>query len=233
MRLLITRPENDAPALTTKLQSLGHDVISMPVMEIYFDKNAEMPEINQQDGMAFTSVNGLRALLARNEPAYLDLAAYAVGPATADACRQAGFETVFEADGDVAALAEIIIENPPQGKTIHIAGRDLAGDLASALTAAKINVQRTVIYRAQARQEMPPHIISMLRSGDVDGVLIYSQRSGQLFLELAGAANILDKSKKLIAFCLSPKVAEVMSHAGVEKCLVADKPNETALLALL
>lgn len=250
MRLLLTRAGEDIPALTKKLAALGHQTLAMPVLHINYDTPAHLPEMQKGDAFAFTSVNGVRALQNKTASDFPDtFPAYAVGAATAAACRAFGFATIYEADGDVEALAKIIKAHPPRGKLVHIAGQDLAGDLAGALTQSSakrgtkggIRFSRAVLYHAQAATHIPDAIADELRAGKIDGVLIYSPRSAEIFIRLCkppkepeeAAEGLMVAAQKLTGFCLSKNVADVMRRAGFDDCRIAAAPTEKALLHLL
>jgi len=66
---------------------------------------------------------------------------FAVGAATAQAARAAGFRLVLSADGDIEALAEGIGQRRGElrGAVLHPGAAELAGDLVGALE--KLGVQ--------------------------------------------------------------------------------------------
>jgi uroporphyrinogen-III synthase len=186
-------------------------------------------------GLAFTSANGVRAFqpfvaLARHLPAY------GVGLQTAAALSAAGFSNVHIAGGDVTSLARTITDDCPEGPVLHISGRDQAGDLAATLKAAGCEARRAVLYEARAATELPPAALTALRDSAVDGVILYSKRSAEIFYRLAstagagGAAN-LDASLPQ-AFCLSAGVAEIARAAGAQTH-VAEFPDDAHIYACL
>lgn len=232
MDLIITRPAEDAPALADALKKHGHRPRLCAVIDIHYNDAAALPPLTKNDALAFTSVNGVRALMRRKINCHT-LPAFAVGTATAQALRQAGFAQVHEAGGDSDSLAQLIAANPPIGTLIHIAGRDRAGDLASAVQARGIGFEQMVAYRAQAAAALPQNIIDALAAGAPDGVLIFSPRTAEIFLRLVQEAGVLAQAKKLVAYCLSPKAAAILTTGGLEKCHTAAQPTQDSLLKLL
>src|SRR3954471_3946968 len=103
MRLLVTRPRDDAEAFAALLRARGHEAVVAPVMEVHFIPGPLLPCEGVQAVLA-TSANGMRALAARTERR--DLSVYAVGPQTAEAARVAGFARIIDCDGDSAQLVE-------------------------------------------------------------------------------------------------------------------------------
>ena len=180
-------------------------------------------------GLAFTSANGVRAFQPFAAPAR-HLPAYGVGPQTAAALSAAGFSNVHIAGGDVTSLARTITDDCPEGPVLHISGRDQAGDLAATLKAAGCEARRAVLYEARAATELPPAALTALRDNALDGVILYSKRSAEIFYRLAGAAN-LDASLPQ-AFCLSAGVAEIARAAGAQTH-VAEFPDDAHIYACL
>ncbi len=97
------------------------------------------------------SANGVRAFAAAS--ARRDLAAYAVGDATAAAARQlAGFRRDHQrrrhrgGSGSPGAMSRV--RRPSEGALIHAAGSAVAGDLAAMLGGAGFELRRAVLYAA-------------------------------------------------------------------------------------
>ena len=228
MRLLVTRPAADGQALAAELEARGHSVICAPVIDIATKPDAA-PDLTDVKGLAFTSANGVRAFQPFAAPAR-HLPAYGVGPQTAAALSAAGFSSVHIAGGDVTSLARTITDDCPEGPVLHISGRDQAGDLAATLKAAGCEARRAVLYEARAATELPPAALTALRDNALDGVILYSKRSAEIFYRLAGAAN-LDASLPQ-AFCLSAGVAEIARAAGAQTH-VAEFPDDAHIYACL
>ena len=134
MRVWITRTRPGADQTATRLGALGVDSLIDPVLEV----RALGFEIDTSDfeTLAFTSPNGVAVFAGRC--ATRDLPAFAVGEATAAALRQAGFERVEAAEGDLESLARLLEARRP-GRILALAPTEPAGDLA-ALAARSIAV---------------------------------------------------------------------------------------------
>jgi uroporphyrinogen-III synthase len=265
MRLLVTRPALDAVGLADILAAQGHDVLISPMIEIELNAVA-LPKADGHGGLALTSANGVRALMAHlaqlpqrqrdHEMAQWHARpAFAVGPQTALALQEAGFGDIHQADGALAALVALIAARYKEDlPLLHIAGRDRAGDLVSGLGEKDIACHRTVLYRAEAATDFTPAAAAALGDAHepVEGVVIYSQRSADIFcalyarLEKAGAFGIdvggdgeSDSSRtenrtltRPKAFCLSEMIAATMRQAGFE-AVAPPAPDSYALLAML
>ena len=100
VRVLITRPREDAEALAEALAVRGVEALVEPLLEIVPLNPGDFDLAGVQAAL-LTSANGARALAAAT--GLRDVPVLAVGEATAAAARAAGFAEVAVAGGDVAA----------------------------------------------------------------------------------------------------------------------------------
>ncbi len=236
MRLLLTRPIEDAEPLAAALEELGHEAVFAPLMSITdVDVAAGGPDLDMDGAQALliTSANGIRAFARRTSRR--DIAVYAVGDASARAAQDLGFAEVRSAAGDVDALAALVRDevDPGAGALVHIAGTHIAGDLSGLLEAAGFDVHRQVLYRATAAEKLSPVTVDELKSGTLDGVLLFSPRTAGLFVKLAGGAGLEEACRPLVAFCLSQAVADNAGALPFHRVVVASEPNQQALLDAL
>ena len=229
MRVLITRPEEDARGLAEKLSAMGIESRIEPLMTI--TDTGEAPSLSGVAALLFTSANGVRAFARASD--VRDVSVLAVGDATARAAQTAGFAGVETAGGDVHALAALVkkTRNPADGALLHVAGTQVAGDLAGLLSDAGFTCHRAVLYEAQAATGLSAETASALADGVFAGVLFYSPRTASLFADLVGGE--VGALAKMTAYCLSDAVAEKASALGWGRVAVASTPDETALLEIL
>jgi uroporphyrinogen-III synthase len=237
MRLLVTRPEPDNARTAEGLRSRGHEVTLAPVLRVEPVADADLPG-GPWAAVLITSANAARAVVAHpRQNELVGIPVFCVGRRSAEAARAAGFAEVISADGNADDLARLVAAHAPPGPPNHpllwLAGEDRAGDLAGALAAHDIAVHTMVVYRAVAETALPDDVRAALSSGRVDGVLHYSRRSADAFEAIAMAAGIDLKSLPTKHFCLSAQVAEPLAQIGVGTIVVAARPDEAALLALL
>lgn len=243
MRLLVTRPLADAMPLAEQLAGQGHDVVVSPLINIALDTQASMPPAAAHGALAFTSANGVRAFMAQWQAhkmtsdemaAWHELPVFAVGPQTAAAAQAAGFATIHQAAGELAALAQLIGAHYHAAlPVLHIAGRHRAGDLAALLDEKAVPAQRAVLYHAEAAAAFSDAARAALCDAEepVEGVLLYSQRSAAIFLALYEALPPHSAARPT-AYCLAPPIADTMREAG----FAAQAPvtaDSAALLDLL
>ena len=232
MRLLLTRPREDSEPLAERLRGRGHAVIEAPLLEIRPLPDVAL-DLDGVQALLLTSANGARALPASD--AVRALPAFVVGAATAKAAHEAGLTAVTSAEGDVTALAQLVIDrlDPADGALMHIAASRVAGDLAGRLGRAGFAVRRAVIYEAVTAQALPPAARAALDGDDVDAVLLYSPRTAATFAALVGEAGLAETCRGIDALCLSRAVADAVGALPWHRVRIAPRPEQQALLALL
>jgi len=232
MRLLVTRPEPDGERTAERLRARGHDVVVAPLLRV----DAVDFEFAQEtvSGVVLTSANAARAV-ARHpaRDALTALPAFAVGRHTAEAARVAGFLDIRSADGARDDLIRLIAASAggAGGPLLYLAGEDRAGEVD--LAAHGLRVLTVVAYRAVKAERMPPDVEGALRRGQFEGVLHFSRRSAQAYLDCAARAGVLDRALAPAQFCLSAQISEPLVAAGATAIRIASRPEEGALIALL
>ena len=232
MRILITRPIEDAEPLADALRARGHETLIEPMLEI---RNSDrlLPNLINTQALLFTSANGVRAAARATENR--SLPALCVGDATARAAIQAGFQTVKSASGNVAGLASLVIKQcePDGGALLHVAGSAVAGDLAGSLEATGFSVQRAMLYDAKATQSLSPQGRQVIAKREIDAVLLFSPRSAGTFAKVVSDARLEAACEGIDILCLSRAVAEALGGLPHRTLSVADEPTQEALLRLI
>jgi uroporphyrinogen-III synthase len=238
VRLLVTRPHPEAERTAAMLRAGGHTVDVAALLRIESIPAAELGS-GPWSALAVTSTNALRALDEHPRRAeVLGLRVFAVGRRTAAAARTAGFHDVESAGGNVEELAQRLhawAKANPAGRDplLYLVGEDRSGDLAGALAAAGQSVATVVVYRAVKADKIPPTVATALASGQIEGVLHFSRRSAQAYIDCARVGGMLAEALAPTHFCLSAAIAEPLAAAGAKRVLSAARPDEAALIALV
>lgn len=232
MRLLVTRPSEDAGHLHERLAALGHEGVAASLLEVKFIAGDAL-DLRGVQALLFTSANGVRAFAKRSDGRILP--ALCVGDATGREAQSVGFGDVRSAAGDVAALAALAIMtlDPAAGVLLHPAASKVAGDLAGLLEVAGFGYRREVLYETVQATQFPEAARTALEKGDVSGVLLYSPRTGSAFAKLVMQANLSRALRSVTAYCLSAAVANEVQDLPWKAVRTAARPDEAALLALL
>jgi uroporphyrinogen-III synthase len=232
VRLLVTRPEQDATSFAEVLGRLGHEAIVAPLLEIHAHPGPEIVLDGVQAVLA-TSANGVRALAART--ARRDITVYAVGPQTAAEAQALGFSSVRNAAGNSAALVEFIARHaaPSGGRLLHAAGEQTAGAVREKLTALGFEVETRILYGTYPVQELPKEAAIALLQGKVDGAMLFSPKSAEIFTKLVAKAGLAPQCASLAAYCISAAAAAALVPLTFRRIAIAASPNQDAMLALL
>lgn len=233
MHVLITRPREDAEALSDRLHAVGHTTFIEPLIEVVFDDRAAL-DIRGAQALVFTSANAARA--AARATKERDIRVFAVGPATAAEARRAGFANVSESSGEgVEGLAAHVraTATPGAGVLLHPSGSVTAGDLQATLAPFGFTVRREVIYEARAATSFSGALTAELSAGMIDAALFFSPRTASLFATLIAAADLAPACTTVAAFVLSEAVTKPLLPLAFRQVRVAPHPTAEALLELI
>jgi len=227
MRVLITRPREDAERIALKLESLGHEPLVVPLLEMRLRDGGEIPLDGVQAILA-TSANGVRALARRSTRR--DVPLFAVGPQTAQEARAAGFATVRDAKGDANALGEATAKwaVPGGGVLLHVKGAEGPSALV-ALLAQKGLAAKSVVLYDMAQPAEPPRELGEAFARGVDAALFFSPRSADIFKACADGLS----TNTALAVCISQVTASALAPLVFRETRIAAEPNQQALLNLL
>jgi uroporphyrinogen-III synthase len=234
VRLLLTRPEADAARTAAALRIRGHTVAIAPLLRIEPVMDAEIGA-GPWAAILVTSANAARAIAAHERLAELQaLPVLAVGERSAQAMRAVGFVDVSSAEGAASDLTRLAAERLKLGEPLlYLAGADRSGDIAADLAAQNFLVRTAVVYRAVPVNVVPPTAAEAL-TGAIDGVLHFSRRSAETYVNVTRDAGLSEPAlKKPVHFCLSAQVAEPLAQAGAVDIRIAGEPTEAAMLALI
>ncbi|MFO1014053.1 MAG: uroporphyrinogen-III synthase [Caulobacteraceae bacterium] len=221
----ITRAASGAAATAERVRGLGHEPIVQPLIEL---RPVANPDLNL-DGIAaiaFTSANGVRAFAEVSGERALKV--FAVGAATAQAARSAGFKTVLSTDGDVAALARGLAARKRElkGAVLHPGAAEPAGDLVGAMASEDIEVRPLTLYES-VDVVLSPDFLERIPA--IDAALVYSPKGAKAL------AKCLRKTPapQLRALCLSKAVAKPLARAKLAQLASSPLAVEAGLLNLI
>lgn len=237
MRLLVTRPQQDAQRTAAALSRQGHQVEIAPLMRIAPVADAALGS-GPWSGLIFTSANAVRAVEGLASAAALaGLPAFAVGERTAAVARAAGFGNVVAGGGDALQLTQAVrawaAAEGGRDRLLYLAGEELSHDLAAMLAPDGAIVHTVTVYRAVPAERFPAALDAALAAGAIEGVLHFSRRSAEVFLDCARAAGVLTQALRASHYCISQQAAAPLMAGGAARVQVAARPDEAALLALI
>lgn len=224
-QIWITRAQPGADVTADRVRALGHDAIVAPLLTVRALPDVAI-DLQGVVALAFTSANGVRAFA--DASGERGLKVFAVGVATAQAARAAGFKSVLSADGDVEALADGIAARRAElrGTVLHPGAADLAGDLCGALEQQGIAARRLTLYETAPVDPPAADIARLLKA---DAVLLHSPRAAQVLAKLLKAHPTPD----LRALGLSQAVVKPLARIRMAAKIFPPFPLEAALLNLI
>jgi uroporphyrinogen-III synthase len=230
MKVINTRPAPDADAFSAAIRAAGGEVILSPSMTISF--RDEKAPVGPGEALAFTSANGVRAFARvtpdRSPPVF------AVGAATADEARRAGFQDIAVAGGDVDSLAALIAASKRPFSVLHVAGSDRAGDLVAALAERGVPARRQVLYEAVPAPHLSPQArIALATEPENCAVALFSPRSAALFFAQTVADGLEGRLARATLLALSPAVAAAALQARWGRVKIASARSADAMAGLI
>jgi uroporphyrinogen-III synthase len=204
VRVIVTRPRDQAGPLVERLEELGVEVVPCPLIEIEpFDGPVD---VDGYDWVVVTSPNGARELLRRARGTLPRVAA--VGPGTAETLRAHGVEPAFvprESSQD-GLLAEF---PRPAGRVLFAAAENARRGPIDALGADYVALYTTRLVRP----EIPPE-------GDL--VVLASGSAARSFAALGLAVP---------AVSIGPQTTQVAHSVGIEVVAEAETHDLDGLVA--
>ncbi|MFZ3007121.1 MAG: uroporphyrinogen-III synthase [Phenylobacterium sp.] len=224
-KIWITRAQPAAETTAARVRALGHEPFIAPLLRVEPVADVEV-DLRGVCALAFTSANGVRAFIEATPERSLRV--FAVGAATAQAVRAAGFKNVLSADGDVEALAEGIAarKRDLKGCVLHPGAAEPAGDLVGALQAHGIEARRLILYDT-GPAELTAEELAILP--EIDAVLLHSPKAAQALAAMLKASP----QPRMRALCLSKAVMKPLARTRMAAKMFAPFPLEAALLNLI
>ena len=208
--VVVLRPEPGASETIKRARTLGLEVTSIPLFEVE-PVEWEPPDAAAFDALLLTSANAIRHGSGELE-ALCALPVHAVGAATAEVAREAGFTI---ASSGSAGVDELLNSLGPEIRLLHLCGEDHRTP-----SNPPRKLEAIMVYRSRATD--PPPSLDRAKNGVV---LVHSPRAAARFAEL------VDDRGSIAVAAISDAAAAAVG-TGWEAVLTAARPSDEALLAL-
>jgi len=116
---------------------------------------------------------------------------------------------------------------------LHVAGSDVAGDLAGLLRDAGFATERVVLYEARPVAGLSPPTVAALRNGLVDFALFFSPRSSAIFARLTEQAGVGAGLRSVTAVSISAAADRALGELAFGARIIAEHPDQESLLGAL
>jgi len=188
VRVVVTRPREQAGPLAARLEELGHEVVECPLIEI--EAFEEPIDVEGYEWVIVTSPNGAQELARRARGQLPKVAA--VGPGTAETLREHGIEPMFVPS--VSSQDGLLAEFPrPGGRVLFAAAEGARRGPIDELGADFVPLYRTRLVRPTTAPE-----------GDL--VVLASGSAARSFAELG---------TEIPAVTIGPQTTKAAEAAGV------------------
>jgi len=229
MHILLTRPLEDCHEMILKFRSLGHEVSHLPLIVI---EGLKHESLNYTDFKAiiFTSSNAVKFLDIKNIDKKINC--FCVGSATEKKARSAGFQNVLAAEGNVANLKELILQNFNflEGQLLYVSGEIIFSNLEQQLTSEGYNIKRIINYRANPIEKFKQSFIDKLKLKMPEIVYIYSQNSAINFLHIIKNYQLESLWINTNLMCIGEKTSTILNEIKWKKIFLFNSGEEEFLL---
>lgn len=228
--MLITRPQAEAADTAARVEKLGFRAVLAPSLRLQQRPVRLSPGVRPQ-AILLTSGNALASLPSSLHGTRL----LAVGDASAERARAAGFADVHSAGRDAVALAELAEKwcSPGGGPLLLPAGAGQGGKLADCLRARGFAVLRRVAYAAWPISTLPEAARQALAGESVAAVLFFSAASARGFAAAVRRGGLAKTLLRVEAVAISQATADALSLLPWRSIRVASKPDQDGLMEWL
>ncbi len=242
--VLVTRPREQAPALSNLLAEQGAEPIECPTLEIQAPESwAPVDEVIQKlstyDWVIFTSVNGVQAFMKRVWFHHKDARSFAkskiccIGPRTEEEVNRWGLAAdvvpkEFQAEGILDALGGLDL----QGQRILIPRAKVAREiLPEQLKAMGASVEVVHGYQAVLPKVEQEPLADRFRNQDIQYLTFTSSSTVKNFCQLFADRQEMHKLiQKATVACIGPITAKTVQEEGLSVDIVAAENTVPALV---
>jgi uroporphyrinogen-III synthase len=226
-RVLLTRAAHQISSLSDGLRALGAEPVEVPMLEIrppdnFAPLDAALRRLPVYDWLIFTSANTVRVLTVRAAEKGISLEGKplpkiaAIGNATAEAARKAGFEVALVPDAYVAESLVGALAAEAAGKRVLLARAAVARDvIPEEMRKAGATVDVVDAYRNVLPEEAPEMLREALRA-HLDAACFSSSSSVAHLAKAARRAGLAFPLEGVAAVSIGPITSQALRGLGWE-----------------
>jgi uroporphyrinogen-III synthase len=246
-RIVVTRTRDQASGLAAKLESLGAEVVELPVIRISREVSKQtladvMLEFGSYDWLVFTSANGVHHFFGEFFRIFDDIRSLGlirvacVGDSTARAVADLHVKVECQPKTATAeALADEMVAtgSMDSAKVLVITGNLNRDTLIKKLEAAQAIVDCLQVYKTEPVDLSADPAAAQFRSVGADAVLFASSSSAKYFVEQWEVLKLSKEAKRPLNGSIGPQTSEAMRKAGLKLDFEAPTPGIDELVAEL
>lgn len=246
-RIAITRTRAQNSELRERLETLGAEVLELPLIRIVPDVPRDVlveifTELGSYDWIVFTSANGVRAFFRQFFKAYdeirnLGMLRFAcVGEATRREIERHHLKVECMprlATGEALADALIATGSLDHAKVVVVTGNLNRDILVTKLEAAQAIVDCLPLYRTEKTDLAAEPAADDFRQKGADAILFASSSAVQSFVDQAADLALGPDARRPLAGSIGPLTSETMQTLGIPVDFTAKEPGLEALVDAL
>ncbi|SCX29393.1 uroporphyrinogen-III synthase [Agrobacterium rosae] len=240
MRVVVTRPQASGEKTAALLRERGHEPVLIPLTEPVHRADVAIQALAKPlQALAVTSAEAIRVLAGRGlaAPEILHLPLFAVGTASAEAARKAGFHNVTAGDSDGPALAQLIADEikdntGARSNLLYLAGTPRDAGFEKRLSELTVPFETVEVYEMQPLSWNPAQWEG-LADKQIDVVLLYSSEAARLFFKLLTSRPVFKQWDHCKFICISKKVLSDIPPAFQHNAFASTAPSEAEMFDLL
>ncbi|HEV2207565.1 MAG TPA: uroporphyrinogen-III C-methyltransferase [Verrucomicrobiae bacterium] len=246
-RVVVTRSRDQAPELSSRLQELGAEVLSVPTIKLEAPTRREdlvdaLLELNSYDWLVFTSPNGVSTFFEYFFRQFHDMRDLggariaAVGPGTARKLRELHLQVDLMPDEALgAAVAEAFCEfESIENLKLCLLRAEVANpDLPAALEALGAIVDDVACYKTVPETDDPAGAGARLLDSGADWVLFTSGSTVEHFQARFDIAALQRTFPQLKLASIGPETSKALAALGLKATVEADVHTLDGLVSAL
>ena len=229
MHILLTRSLEDCSNLIIRFRELGHMVSHLPLLtieKVWYDSS----QVENCKGIIFTSANAIKFLDVKK--INKNLKCFCVGLATEKKAKNAGFQNIISAEGNVRNLKELILQNfnSSEGSLIYVSGETISSDLDKQLINERYSIKRVINYKTNHIEIFEESFIKELKLNMPEIVYIYSNNSALSFLNFIKNEGTESLWMNTNLMCMNEKTSSILNEIKWKKIFLFNPGEEEFLL---
>jgi len=233
LRVLVTRPIEQAQSLSERLRELGATTIELPTIQVIPAQNNDaldhaLRRLSEYDWVIFTSVHGVRFLMKRmadlkiSSKVLKGVMLAAIGPATASEMERTVKKPDFVPN---EYLSEKIADGlgNVKGKRILLPRADIASkNLPELLRRREALVEDVVAYQTIVPPDLTPERVNSIFMRGIDLITFTSPSTVRNLAQVMGGDRLEQFLSKVKVACIGPVTVEATKELGIGVNIVAE-----------
>lgn len=219
MKILITRPIDEAKALAEELADLGYQPVISPLLEIELFHNLDFQIFDKYDGIIISSRNAIKAIARANK----SLKLFIVGEQTTEAAKKLGFANSIYMGANIEKLKEAMQH---RNNLLYLSGVDISDDLSS----LENKFDRLEVYQAKRVESAPGNFLDFIKLHNLRLCLFFSKRTAQIFLDFVKEYKLESYCGNIIVLSLSANINDCLKDLNLHSYYISEEPTLRSMI---